>query len=389
MSVLPWAIPNMPKEEGERRHKAIREAMEFRGIDCLVIAGHVGNYGGRRSNFRYVTNYAMWFDDEYIVFPLEKDPFLIAFNTAHYVWAKRICWIEVRVRGVSGVRNYVADIVNGIKDAGNEKGTIGLVNMETMPAYIYAGLLKNLPNATFVSAGDLINQIRMIKSPIELEFMRKSALCADKGFEAIKATARPGVQDRAVWTAMDSAMTMVGAEPPTFTLYASGPYEKKGINYPYGPMDRVLKKGDMVLSEIGPSYGGYWTQLVRPLSLGKPGDTFKRAMEIQTEMYNMAVEMMRPGTVLADIDAKVREMAKKAGHHPLNAFTMQHTGLDNLDRIPKRTVLRPGMTFVNHPWTEFPPDNPTFGGHTCGDTYIVTEGKPECLSKLPFEISIV
>jgi hypothetical protein len=69
MGKLAWNIPNFPKEEGERRHRAIKEQMEFRGIDCLIIAGHEGNYGARTASFRYVSNYAMWFDDEYIVFP--------------------------------------------------------------------------------------------------------------------------------------------------------------------------------------------------------------------------------------------------------------------------------------------------------------------------------
>jgi hypothetical protein len=81
--------------------------MELRGIDCLIIAGHEGNYGARTANFRYVSNYAMWYDDEYIVFPLEGEPSLIAFNTAHYDWAKRGCWIPIKVRGISGMRNYV------------------------------------------------------------------------------------------------------------------------------------------------------------------------------------------------------------------------------------------------------------------------------------------
>jgi Xaa-Pro aminopeptidase len=389
MGKLPWSIPNFPKEEGERRHRAIKELMEFRGIDCLIIAGHQGNYGARTANFRYVSNYAMWFDDEYIVFPMEGEPFLICFNTAHVDWAKRICWIPVKTRGISGMRDYVSDLATAVKERGYEEGTLGIVDMETMPASIYSRLLVKLPKAKFVEAKDLLGQVRMVKSPAELAFMEKAGECADKGFEGIKATAKPGVKDREVWSAMESAMTAYGAEPPSFSLYASGPWEEKGINFPYGPVDRVLKSGDQVLNEITPSYGGYWAQLCRPVSLGKPADSFKKAFDVQVEMYNKTVELLRPGNVYGDIDAKMREIAAKNGYDPTNAFSLQHVGLDIIERIPKRTVLRPGMVLVNHPWIEFPPKKGEVGGHIIGDTYIITEGKPKCLSKVPFELVIV
>lgn len=389
MGTTEWSIPRMPKEEGERRHRAIRELMEFRGIDCLIIAGHVGNYGSRSASFRYVSNYSMWFDDEYIVFPLVGETFLIAFNTAHYDWAKRVSWIPIKTRGISGLRNYVTDIATVVKDRGYEEGTLGIIDPETMPAYVYAGLLEKLPRAKFVNARDILGQVRMIKSPIEIEFMEKAGVCADKGFEAIKAVAKSGAKDRDVFNAMESALTAHGAEPPSFSLHASGPFEDKGINFPYGPQDRTLQVGDTVCSEITPSYGGYWVQLCRPLCLGKPTDNFKRTVDVHMEMYHKTVELFRPGVVYGDIDAKMREIAKKNGYHPVNAFSLQHIGLEIIERIPTRTILRPGMTIVNHPWTEYPADKPDWGGHTIGDTYVITEGKPKCLSKSPFELTIV
>jgi len=386
---MEWNIPLMPKEEGERRHRAIRELMEFRGIDCLIIAGHQGNYGARASNFRYVANYAMWFDDEYIVFPLEGESFMITFNSAHYDWAKRVSWIPVKTRGISGLRNYVTDIVAVVKERGYEEGTLGIVDPETMPAYVYAGLLEKLPRAKFLNARDCVSQVRMIKSPIEIEFMEKAALCADKGFEAMKAATKLGAKDRDIFNAMESALTANGAEPPSFSLHCSGPLEAKGINFPYGPQDRVLQAGDAVFNEITPSYGGYWVQLCRPICLGKPSDNLKRMFDLNVKMYHRTVELLKPGSVYGDIDAEMRAMAKKDGFDPVNAFSLQHIGLDIFDRIPRRTILRPGMTLVNHPWTEYPPNKAEWGGHTIGDTYVITEGKPKALTKLPLEMSIV
>ena len=69
MKKIDWNIPVFPEEEGIRRYGQIRQAMEKEGIDCLVIAGIQGNYGDKSGNFRYVSNYVPWFDDEYVLFP--------------------------------------------------------------------------------------------------------------------------------------------------------------------------------------------------------------------------------------------------------------------------------------------------------------------------------
>jgi Xaa-Pro aminopeptidase len=44
------------------------------------------------------------------------------------------------------------------------------------------------------------------------------------------------------------------------------------------------------------------------------------------------------------------------------------------------------MYFANHPWAEYPYDTREVGGHIIGDTVIVTDGAPERLSKLPFQL---
>lgn len=389
MEFMEWNVPRMPDEEKDKRHRAIRDLMVKNNIDSFIIAGHHGNYGSQAANFRYVSNYMMWFDDEYIVFPQKGEPFLIAFNTAHYNWANRVSWVPVKVRGLSGDRNYALDIATAIKEWGYESGTLGVVDMKTMPASIYTDLVKRLPGAQFLDSGPLFAQLRKIKSPNELAFIEKSGECADKGFEAIKAIARPGINDRDVWNAMESAITGHGAEPPSFSLYVSGRWEEKGINLPYGPIDRVLKKGDMVMNEITPSYGGYWSQICRPVCLGEPSDLIKKEFDVHAEIYHTVRDLLKPGNVYGDIDNKVKEIAAKRGYHPQNAFSLQHIGLGIIDVIPKDTVLEPGMVFVNHPWIEFPAANPTMGGHIIGDTYIITNGEPKCINKMPLEIAVV
>jgi Xaa-Pro aminopeptidase len=84
------------------------------------------------------------------------------------------------------MRDYVSDIATAVKERGYEEGTLGIVDLETMPASIYSRLLTRLPKARFVDAKDLLIQIRMIKSPLELKFVDKAGECADKGLKPLR-----------------------------------------------------------------------------------------------------------------------------------------------------------------------------------------------------------
>ncbi len=382
MEKMAWEIPLMPIEEKARRHEAIREKMAFRGIDCLIIPGTHSNYGSGRANLRYVSNYAQWFDEEYLVFPLTGDPLLFAWNSAHHDWATRIAWVPVKL---STERDFFyKEIASEVRRLGLETATLGLVDLRIMPALTYVGLHKELPGATFVDATEILLTVRLVKSDKELEFVRKAGEIADIGFRAMLDAADVGVPDRDVWTACESAMTRAGAEPPSFTLYCSGPWPEKGIGFTYGPMDRRLRKGDIVFNEITPSYGGYWVQFCRAIVLGEPSDDFKRAYEVQAEVYDLAERELRQGATPLEIDGKAQEVAAKKGYFLRG--TLQYLGLQISERIPRSTILRPGMYFVNHPWAEYPMDSRKVGGHIIGDTLIVTRDAPEHVTKVPFQL---
>jgi Xaa-Pro dipeptidase len=381
MERMGWQIPLFPLEEKVRRHRAIRELMSFRKIDCLIVAGIHANYGSSRANIRYISNYAQWFDDEYITFPLEGEPLLYAWSSAHYDWATRISWIPVKI---SSERDYINDMVSEIKSLGLERKTLGIVDFRIMPAATYKGLLQQLPNATFVDATEILQIVRLVKSPKELDFVRKAAEIADIGFKAMLEAAGVGADDRDVWAACESALVRAGAEPPSFTLYCSGPWPGKGVGFIYGPMARKLKKGDIVFNEITPSYGGYWVQLCRAISLGEPSDDFKRAYEVQEEVYRLAEQELKIGQTVAEIEQKAQASAAQKGYYL--KIVLQHIGLQITERIPLNTLLRPGMCFVNHPWTEYPMDTREVGGHIIGDTFIVNDGAPERLTTLPFKL---
>jgi len=217
-----WQIPIFSEVEGMRRWKKIRELMTAREIDCLIIAGHVGNNRCSFADIRYVSNYINWADEEICVFPLEGDPSLYVWAPQHAYWAEKVSWvphISAGTRNATGGTYYVADVVKRIKELGLERGTIGLAQLRVMSAYFYTGLIKELPHANFVDGGEVMRTARLIKSPEELEMIRKSGECADLGFQAMVDIARPGVTDYELIAECNRAMSLAGAETGAFNLF--------------------------------------------------------------------------------------------------------------------------------------------------------------------------
>lgn len=383
-----WDIPVFSAEEGKRRHRAIREVMRRQGTDGLIIAGHIGIYKGAAADVRYVSNYCMWFDDEYVLFPLEGDPILYVWSKIHADWAEKVSWVPVKVspRGQEG-RDHAGEISRRVKELGLEKATLGIVNMRTMPAYVYAGLREQLPQAEFVPAGDVLRSCRLVKSAEELEFVRRSAHCADKGFEAVLNTARPGVSEADLVAECERAMVKAGAELGSFILLRSGPWsEMKEDGIYFGGSRRVLAKGDVILDEITPSYGGTHTQICRPISIGTPPDDLLRLYHLHEEMYELARKELRPGNTIEAVETQVAELALRRGGYS-RGWCLQSGELIDTSS-PFRGELKAGMVIVNHPFTQSGP-RPEYGGHTIGDTFIVRDGAPEALSKAPFEFKVI
>jgi hypothetical protein len=102
-------------------------------------------------------------------------------------------------------------------------------------------------------------------------------------------------------------------------------------------------------------------------------------------MYKLCVKEMRPGNNIGVIELKARELAQKSDNFNFT-FVFQTTELADAT-TPFLGDLQKGMAFVVHPWT-VPESKPAHSGHLIGDSYIVQENEPECVSKLPFELMV-
>jgi len=378
-------------QEYERRHRKIREVMQLRGIDCLIMTGHGGGYGSAVADVRYVSGLTnLTTDGPYIVFPLHGEAVVITSHQLVADWAVKTSSLPVKpvsFKQGTRLRDYPTDIIARIKELGLEKGTIGIVTLRVMPAYAYMALRKGLPRANIISAGDVLLQCRRIKSAEEMQFIRKSGECADAGLQAILKAARPGISEAELVAECDAAMIKAGADRGNFILLGSGPWSEMEGTISAGTQRR-LKKGDIISNEITSNYQGYFTQLCCPIIMGgKAPDAFKKLVKIHTAMYNLACEELRAGNTIGAVDAKTAKLAASMGGNFKRAWALQLSELaESFFKLDAE--LQKGMCYVIHPWTE-PSSGRGFHGHTVGNTCLVTGGEPEVVHKTPLEVMVI
>jgi Xaa-Pro aminopeptidase len=372
------------------RHIKIREIMKSRGIDCLIITGNTGLNQSNAADLRYVTGLS-GADGTYILFPLAGEPVYLVPSTFVADRVEKLCSIPVApvaFKPGTRIRDYGSDLAARIKALGLERGTIGIATIRVIPADAYAILKENLPRARFVPAGDALLECRMIKSPEELEYVRKAAGCADRGIEALVEAVRPGVTEAELTAYCDYAMIRAGADRGPFILLASGPWESfQGAIGDASYSQRVLQEGDIVLTELSPSYRGYYAQLCVPISIGESFHrSFTELLELDKQIYQMALKELRPGNTIASIENKILDFARGQGSFR-RAWALQSTELAEAF-FKVDTTLKAGMSYVIHPWTEFTSGR-GLQGHTIGNTIIVTTAEPEQIHKSPLDLITV
>lgn len=397
-------IPMFPEEEMKRRWEAIRRLMIPRQIDCLIVAGVSGGVGLTTADLQYVSNLYMTFGDPgYCILPLYGSPALCLSRA--FPQAKLTSWISeidvyptgnVGAKGWSNSIGPVEQIAKRLKALNLEKGTIGFSSMQLISCSVYNNLQKELPEANFVEAGEIVRTCSRVKSPIELEFVRKAHEIAEKGFLAMVNAARPGITRHELYGACEGTIIAAGGDPDPLIMCATQPWPVIGA-FPFWPSERQLQKGDVILMEIYASYGAnYCSRLSLPISLGKPSAEFVDHFEVSRAIYKYTLDLLRPGASHTEINDKIIEFMKTnkpAGFNGQMVIEdagrlLPWMGVGGHDRQPRFVgSLQPGMVVLNHPGTfQYGGNGPA---HICGDTMIITQGKPEELGKLPMDITVI
>lgn len=280
-----------PLAERDQRLGRVRAAMVRDGLDGLVI-GCKGHWWTGRGYMRYLADFHLWGHDGLIIVPREGDPSLVVTSPNVARMIARRGWIE----NCYGDMMVLPTTRRLIAAAGLADGAIGLVGTRwIIPTDLSAELVKAFPRARFKSADQLLDTVRMSKSPLEIGQNREGWLLAQRSIERFEEVLEPGVPARML-AAEAGRVALAGGARDLLMLVGDRAAE-------YGPPDdRPLRCDDMVRFHLEmPGDSGHWCEITTTVAFRPLDDEESRLQDCEMRAAEAIRATARPGVRLADL----------------------------------------------------------------------------------------
>ena len=245
-----------------------------------------------------------------------------------------------------------------------------------------------MPQARQVLAGPVLRELRMRKSPAEVQALRSAGAAIDRVHAQMGRWLRVGRTERAVGADIAAAIISEGHARVDFVIVGSGP---NGASPHAEVSDRVLQAGDTVVVDIGgTTEAGYCSDETRTYSLGNPPTDVSSYYGVLLRAQQAACEHARPGVSAESVDAAARDIIAAAGYGQGFLHRTGHgIGLETHEEpyivAGNTTVLEPGMTFSIEPGIYLPGRH----GARIEDIVAITQDGSERLNLAPRELSVL
>ncbi len=257
---------------------------------------------------------------------------------------------------------------------------------ETMRADFALLLLGALPNATHSFTDATLGRLRMRKDAGEFEKLKMNAAIADRAMQKAFAAAAPGMRERELAQIIRDHFASEAAAP-AFWIVGSGP---NGAFPHHQTGERVLKKGDAVVIDIGGRKQGFPSDITRMIAIGHAPEGYAEVHAIVEKAVQAALAAARPGVAAKHVDAAARGVIAEAGYGDYFVHRTGHgMGIDGHEppyiTATSETVLEEGMVFSIEPGIYLPGRF----GIRLEEIVILRADGPEILSGLPRDLHVV
>ncbi len=387
-----------PKEYADRLRR-VRAAMAARDLDVLVAADP--------SNMAWLTGYDGWsfYTDQAVVvthddLPVYWGRHMDAQGARRTVWMDHDHIVGYHDDWVQATdRHAYQHLAAWLVDHGHARARIGVeLDNYYYSAACHLHLGEGLPDADLTDATGLVNWQRTIKSPTELDYIRKAALLVTRMHEVIRERVRPGLRKSSlVADIMHAGIEGVGGDdgfggdyPAIVPLVPSGA-DASAAHLTWD--DRPFEPDTLTFFEIAGCYRRYHAPLSRSVYLGTPPPAVRRAEEALLAGVAAGIDAARAGNRACDIaDALHRELAaagiEREGRcgYPIGLSYPPDWGERTISlRANDTTVLEPDMTFHFMPglWTD------DWGLEITESIRIRADVPAEVLADVPRELVVV
>ena len=383
--------------ELERRWKLVREAMAREKIDVLLMQNNNDHMGG----------YVRWFTDipatngypNTVVFPRDDEMTVVCqgpFGGNETPSAADGIW-----RGVKQVlttpsyasAHYTATYDPELACKGLEPfadATIGFVGDYQMSYALSTYVRRKFSKARHVDATEMVDRIKVFKSPEEMALIQRAAAMQDGAMRAAFAAIKPGMRDTEVAAVAQAYSQCHGSENGIY-LCASMPLGQPSRFGNRHMQNRTIQKGDqfvLLVEDSGP--GGMYTELGRSCVVGaKVPQAMKDELAFCIESRQVTLDLLKPGTPSKAVWDGFNAFMRKNGRPMESRLYCHGQGYDLVERPLVRNdepmTIEKDMNIVVHPTYI----HAGYLNWLCDNYLIGDHGPGERLHKFPEEITEV
>ena len=387
-------MPAFEKEEYEIRISKVRKSMDEKNIEVLIVTDP--------SNMAWLTGYDGWsfYVHQCVVLSLEDEPFwygrgMDANGAKLTVFMQHENIIGYPDDYVQNPEKHPMDYLSKILTEKNwAQKTIGVEKDNYyFTASCLESLQRNLVQANFVDSTGLVNWQRTVKSPRELEFMRKAARIVEKMHARIFEVMEPGMRKNdLVAEIYHSGIT--GTEDAGGDYPAIVPMTPTGADASAPHLtwdDKPIPNNSGTFFEIAGCYRRYHCPLSRTIYLGQPPQKYLDVEKAVLEGIEAGLEAAKPGNFAEDIEAAWRKTISKYGYekesrcgYAIGLSYPPDWGERTVSfRKGDKTVLEPNMTFHFMPALWFD----DWGLETT-ESIVITDSGVETLANVPRKLFV-
>ncbi|MBM3597078.1 MAG: aminopeptidase P family protein [Alphaproteobacteria bacterium] len=308
-------LPPFTRDEFEHRTERARALMTRERLDAMLITSeaNIEYLAGFTTQFAWNTPTRPW----YFLLPREGEPTAIIPELGVTNW-RATSWVDTIMswpsprpsnEGLDLVKRAVLGVKRSYSRVGVELGAESRIGMPVADLNRVRDMIRPFD---IVDCMHVTRELRLVKSPAEVERVRRMCQIAGDAFDNMGALVKSGDTERDLVRKFQADMLMRGADKTPYAAIGSGPGGYDSIIQ--GPTDRKFKRGDIFLIDTGARYGGYFCDFDRNFALGKPpSDAAKRIHELLFKATNAGIKAARPGATAADVFAAQAKVLEDAG----------------------------------------------------------------------------
>ncbi len=328
------------------RYARARALMERDGLDALIVS--------EKNNYWYFAGLISYQLDhiqrpQICFLPKVGKAALLVYGNDK-AKAKALPWIG-HITSYTDVPFPQEMIADTLKEMGLAEAKLGFELGDDQrlgfPVNYLSRLTEALPKAQIKDGTAALTEMRLIKSPQEIECMRRACEISVKAYDRCLPQLRPGLTRREIANRLFISMIEEGAHPrhPGFLmLNSSTRYD-----------DRCYDKGDRMVADFGACYEGYYGDITRMAIFGEPTADHRKDHETACDVIQLCFESMQPGTPIAELSRVANRELLKRGYLSVDSpkrighgIGMARAEPPSLNEV-ETELHRPGMILALEP----------------------------------------